>query len=164
MSFHVFYGNGNYGIRSCKIRIPAATTVMQRAPNSELTLWESPTKSMYDVILQEWMRSPLTSLLDRPTPCLPAGTSRHRTATTNADDADSHPRCICNKCISDKCVAWPEVHSLRLRRVLRAMTACTPECSSRHEWIMNATAVSKPRYSAAVNATPRSFFPLLFFP
>lgn len=28
---------------------------------------------------------------------------------------------------------------------------------------MNATAVSKPRYSAAVNATPRSFFPLLFF-
>lgn len=37
------------GIR--KIRIPAATVVMQRAPNSELTLWESPTKSMYDVML-----------------------------------------------------------------------------------------------------------------
>lgn len=45
------------------------------------------------------------------------------------------------------------------------MTVCAPECSSRYEWIMYATAVSKLRYSAAVNATPRyiSFFSLLFF-
>lgn len=82
----------------------------------------------------------------------------------SADDADSHPRCIYNKCINDKCVAWPEVHSLRLQRVLRAMIDCMRSRMqfSRYEWIMYATAVSKLRYSAAVNATPRYLILLSF--
>lgn len=54
-------------------------------------------------------------------PVNPLLTSHHFTTTTNAGDAKSLPRCICNKCISVKRVAQPEVHSLR--QVLRAMTA-----------------------------------------
>lgn len=48
----------------------------------------------------------------------------------------------------------PEVHSLRLRRVVRGGVARMQSPASLHEWIMNANAISKLRYSAASQCNP----------
>lgn len=92
-----------------------------------------------------------------------ATSPRRRTATMGATDANFLPWCISNKCISHKCVLRAEVHSLRLRRVARGDVARMQSPASLHEWIMNANVISKPRYSAAVNAIPQPCASLPFF-
>jgi len=94
---------------------------MQQACSGELTPWESPGESIYDVMPQEWRPPPAGLwLADQPTtPCLVHRLATPRGATMGADDVDSHPRCISDKCISDKCAAEVQRRGgSRSRRVL----------------------------------------------
>lgn len=99
---------------------------------SKLTPWKSPERIDIWRNAVGMKRSPsppsLAWLVGQPTPC-----SAYQFATSHGDNGcrrrppESLPRCISNKCISDECDAWPEMHSLRW--VLWA--ASRRECSSR---------------------------------
>lgn len=150
--------------------------MMQQASSGELTPWESPRESIYDVMSLEWRDislPPVFGLARWPhsQPLLSHHLARQRTATIGADDDADIPTLgasainasAINTSHGQECIVRVRDECCGRRR--RNPGRNTLPCMSGLR--IRGYAISKPRYSAAVNATLRqscgAFLPSFFF-